>query len=128
MSIGFDPVISSFLFSASLIPHAAPPKASLESPSETPAHRPFVTVIVALYREKWDDIEMTLDSLLRQTYPRDRFEVLLAIEARDPGIRPHADAGIRKMRGAGITCEIVVSDGGRRLKAYALNRSIERAR
>lgn len=128
MSIGFDPVVSSVLFSAGLVPHAVRPKAVLESPSGTPPHPPFVTVIVALYREKWDDIEMTLDSLAHQTYGRDRFEVLLVVEARDTDIRPHADAGVRKLRAAGIDCSLVVSDGGRRLKAYALNRAIERAR
>lgn len=127
MSIGFDPVVSSFLFSASLIPHAARPKARLESPSRTPDARPFVTVIVALYREKWEDIEMTLESLLRQTY-KGHFEVLFAVEARDQPVHARADTAIRRLRGAGIDSRLVVSDGGRRLKAYALNRAIEQAR
>lgn len=127
MSIGFDPVISSVLFTAGLIPHAAPPRANLESPGQPPAVRPFVSVIVALYREKWEDIEMTVDSLMRQTHPKDRFEVLIAIEARDADIHPLADTAVRMLRAAGITSRIVVSDGGRRLKAYALNRSIEQA-
>lgn len=128
MSIGFDPLVSSFLFSAGLVPHAARPKAALEVPAGTAVDPPFVTVIVALYREKWDDIDMTLESLLHQSYRRDRFEVLLAIEARDRGIQPDAEAAIRKLRAGGIDASLVVSDGGRRLKAYALNRSIERAR
>src|SRR5437016_2012983 len=57
MSIGFDPVVSSFLFSASLIPHAARPQMELEMPSRSSTDVPFVTVIVALYREKCDDID-----------------------------------------------------------------------
>jgi cellulose synthase/poly-beta-1,6-N-acetylglucosamine synthase-like glycosyltransferase len=128
MSIGFDPLVSSVLFSAALVPHAARPKARLELPTHTPVDVPFVTVVVALYREKWTDIEMTIDSLVRQTYARNRFEVLLAIEARDPDIQPAADWGLRKLRAAGIDAAIVTSDGGPRLKAYALNRCIERAR
>jgi cellulose synthase/poly-beta-1,6-N-acetylglucosamine synthase-like glycosyltransferase len=128
MSIGFDPLVSSALFSASLIPHAARPKARLESPSGSPADPLFVTVIVALYRETWDDIEMTMDSLARQTCRRDRFEVLLAVEARDADIHPLAERGVRRLRAAGIESRIIVSDGGRRLKAYALNRAIEQAR
>ena len=52
MSIGFDPIIPSFLFSASLIPHAVRPKTNLEVSRKVPAVLPFVSVIVALYREK----------------------------------------------------------------------------
>ena len=128
MSIGFDPLVSSFLFTAGLIPHTARPHAELESPALPAADGPFVSVIVALYREKWDDIEMTIDSLIRQSYRRDRFEVLLVVEAHDLEIRPHAVAGLRKLQDAGIACAIVTSDGGKRLKAYALNRAIAEAR
>lgn len=127
MSIGFDPVVSSVLFTTALVPHAARPKAHLELPTETPDTPPFVTVIVALYRERWSDIEMTIDSLVRQTYPRDRFEVLLAIEARDPDIAPSAAYGLQRLQQAGIDAAVVTSDGGKRLKAYALNRCIEQA-
>jgi cellulose synthase/poly-beta-1,6-N-acetylglucosamine synthase-like glycosyltransferase len=128
MSIGFDPIISSFLFSASLIPHAARPKASLELPSDSSPVLPYVTVVVALYREKREDIEMTVESLLQQSYPKDKFEVLLAIEARDSQILPPAKAAVQRFHEAGIQARIIVSDGGRRLKAYALNRAIEEAR
>jgi len=127
MSIGFDPVVSSFLFSAGLIPHAAPPRADLELPAGQVASPPFVTVILALYREKWEDIEMTVTSLVRQSYRRDRCEVLIAIEARDPGIRPDADRAVRRLQAAGFASRVVVSDGGR-LKARALNRAINEAR
>ena len=64
MSIGFDPVVSSLLFSAGLIPHTFRPVKQLELPDGTSADVPFVSVIVALYREKWEDIEMTLDSIV----------------------------------------------------------------
>src|SRR6476661_4144524 len=127
MSIGFDPVVSSVLFTAGLIPHTARPHAELELPVRPAADPPFVSVIVALYREKWDDIEMTIDSMIQQTYPRDCFEVLLVVEAHDVQIRPDVEAGRRKLASAGITCAIVVSDGGKRLKAYALNRAIAEA-
>jgi cellulose synthase/poly-beta-1,6-N-acetylglucosamine synthase-like glycosyltransferase len=128
LSIGFDPLVASVLFSAGLVPHAATPRAGLELPDEVPTDPPFVTTIVALYREQWDDIDMTIESLLRQTYGRRHVEVMLVIEARDRTIRPHADAAIRKLQAGGIDASLVVSDGGRRLKAYALNRAIERAR
>src|SRR5438552_18465312 len=101
MSIGFDPVVSSFLFSASLIPHAARPHMELEMPSRSSADVPFVTVIVALYRAKREHIEMTLESLMRQTHPKHRFEVLLVVEADDVGIPSSARAGSQKLHDAG---------------------------
>jgi cellulose synthase/poly-beta-1,6-N-acetylglucosamine synthase-like glycosyltransferase len=128
MSIGFDPIVSSALFSAGLIPHAARPHATLELPTRTHEHPPFVTVIVALYREKWEDIVMTVESLRRQTYPKSCFEVIVAVEARDHDIQPFAEEAVRRLRAAGIESGVSTSDGGRRLKAFALNRAVERAR
>ena len=127
MSIGFDPIVSSALFSANLFPHAFPPKAHRELPGDRRATPPFVTVIVALYREGWEDIEMTLESLLRQTLNPGRFEVLWAVEARDEGTHPLAAEAAGRLRAAGISSRLVVSHGGTRLKAYALNRAIEQA-
>jgi hypothetical protein len=128
MSIGFDPIVSSALFSANLIPHAFRPKAARELPGDRRATPPFVTVIVALYREGWEDIEMTLASLLRQTMKPDRFEVLWAVEARDPETHLLAAEAAGRLRAADISSRLVVSNGGTRLKAYALNRAIEHAR
>ena len=105
----------------------APPRADLELPAGDVANPPSVTVILALYREKWKDIEMTVESLVRQTYRRERCEALIAIEARDPDIRPDADRAVCRLRDAGYASRIVVSDGGR-LKARALNRAIDEAR
>jgi cellulose synthase/poly-beta-1,6-N-acetylglucosamine synthase-like glycosyltransferase len=88
---------------------------------------PLLTVIVALYREKWEDIAMTLLSLARQTYPREKYEVLLVVEADDLKVRSHAEVGIRQLREAGISAKLVVNDGIRCLKASALNRAIHEA-
>jgi hypothetical protein len=43
---------------------------------------------------------MTVESLVRQTYRRDLCEVLIAIEARDPDIRPEADRAVRSLQAA----------------------------
>src|SRR5262245_50129040 len=128
MSIGFDPLVGSMLFTAGLIPHASRPKSELECPVREHTFKPFVTVIVALCREKWEDIQITLSSLIQQTYPRDRFEVLIVVEAFDQPILPLARAGLRMLTDAGMQGDIVISNGGKRLKAYALNRAIEQAR
>jgi cellulose synthase/poly-beta-1,6-N-acetylglucosamine synthase-like glycosyltransferase len=116
------------LFTASLLPHGARPKAARELPVDRQAAPPLVTVIVALYREKWADISMTLESLLRQTIARDRYEVLWAVEARDEETQIHAEEAVQRLHAAGIASRLVISHGGIRLKAYALNRAIERAR
>jgi len=127
MSIGFDPILGSLLFSAGLVPHTAKPRVELELPTQRPVEMPLVTAVVALYREKWEDIAMTLNSLVHQTYPKDRLEVLVVVEADDQAVRRHAQTGLGILRDAGISSEIVVSDGNRRLKAYALNRALEKA-
>ena len=127
MSIGFDPIVSSALFSANLFPHAFRPKAARELPGDRGATPPFVTVIVALYREGREDIDMTLESLLRQTMQPSRFEVLWAVEARDEATHPFVEQAAGRLRAAGISSQLVVSNGGTRLKAYALNRAIDQA-
>jgi cellulose synthase/poly-beta-1,6-N-acetylglucosamine synthase-like glycosyltransferase len=126
MSLGIDPVVASLLFSLGLIPHASKLRAGAESSSTSPV-MPFLTVIVALYREKWEDIEMTLLSLSRQTYPREKYEVLLVVEADDSKVRSYAQVGISRLTEAGICARVVVNDGTRCLKASALNRAIHEA-
>jgi cellulose synthase/poly-beta-1,6-N-acetylglucosamine synthase-like glycosyltransferase len=128
VSLGIDPFVASLLFSVGLVPHASKVKAKAETPTLSPAVMPFVTVVVALYREKLVDIEMTLLSLLGQTYPREKYEVLIVVEADDANVRPHAETGVQMLRQAGISAKTVVSHGARRLKAYALNVAIQQAR
>jgi len=128
MSLGVDPFVASLLFSAGLAPHASRLRAPVEEPAAVPEVLPFVSVIVALYREKPEDIEMTLRSLADQSYAKDRFEVLLVVEADDNSVKEHAGTGVNALRGLGISSKIVVSDGVRPLKAYALNAALRQAR
>jgi hypothetical protein len=72
---------------------------------------PLVTAVVALYREKWEDIEMTLNSLVHQTYPKDSFDVLDRRRGDDPAVRRHAQTGLGIQRDSGISSTIVASDG-----------------
>src|SRR5262245_25422662 len=128
MSLGIDPFVASLLFSAGLAPHASRLRAPVEVPAAVPEVLPFVSVIVALYREKPEDIEMTLRSLADQSYAKDRFEVLLVVEADDNSVKEHAGTGVDALRALGISSTIVVSDGVRPLKAYALNTALRQAR
>src|SRR5437762_1469240 len=114
MSLGIDPFLASLLFSAGLVPHAAKVRAKHESPSLRPAVFPFVTVIVALHRERWEDIDMTVQSLSRQTYPKDRYEILLVVEVDDPEVRSFAETAVHHLQEAGSSAKVVISDGMRR--------------
>lgn len=127
MSLGIDPVVAGLLFSLGLVPHAARLRANPELAKGSRLAVPLVTVIVALYREKWIDIEMTVGSLTRQTYPKDRFEVLLVVEADDWTVLSHAERGIRRLQDSGICAKLVVNNKTRSLKASALNRAIHEA-
>src|SRR6476660_1149360 len=102
MSIGFDPILGSLLFSAGLVPHTAKPRVELELPTQRPVDMPLVTAVVALYRDKWEDIAMTLNSLVHQAYPKDWFGVLIVVEADDQAVHLHAEAGLGILRDAGI--------------------------
>src|SRR4051812_29244132 len=113
MSLGIDPFVASLLFSVGLAPHASRLRAAAELPVAVPPALPFVSVVVALYREKSEDIEMTLRSLTHQTYPRDKFEVLLVVEADDGSVKEHAARGVDALRASGISSGIVISDGAR---------------
>ncbi len=128
MSLGIDPFVTSLLFSAGLLPHATTTAARRELASQPPADFPYVSVIVALHREKWVDVEMTTLSLLNQSYPKSKYEVLLVVEADDSDVRAFAAIAVNRLQAAGISAQTVVSDGRRRLKAYALNHAIDEAR
>lgn len=80
MSLGLDPIVSSLFYSLSLIPHLKRPARGTAPSNREFTVLPFVSVLVTFCQETRADIEMTVSSFLAQTYPADRFEVLMAIE------------------------------------------------
>jgi cellulose synthase/poly-beta-1,6-N-acetylglucosamine synthase-like glycosyltransferase len=127
MSLGLDPIVSSLLYSLSLVPHLRRPARSAPPGKREITVLPYVSVLVTLCQETRADIEMTVSSFLAQTYPRDRFEVLMAIEPDDKPVACYAAEGISRLHEAGITGKIVVSDGKIRIKPHALNLALKRA-
>ncbi|MFO0616852.1 MAG: glycosyltransferase family 2 protein [Polyangiaceae bacterium] len=66
------------------------------------AYEPRVSVLIPVYNAR-AYVKPKLDSLLAQTYPKDKLEILLYSDASDDGsdevIRAYADRGVRLIRG-----------------------------
>lgn len=81
---------------------------------------PFYTVIVALYREA-DIVPQLLNAMLRLDYPRDRIEILFALEADD-----HDTLAAFRSQNLPPEVRIVeVPDGTPRTKPRALNHALD---
>ena len=128
MSLGLDPIVSSVLYSLSLVPHLKRPARSAPPSNREITVLPYVSVLVTFCQETRADIEMTVSSFLAQTYPPDRFEVLIAIEPDDAPVTCYAAESVSRLREAGIAGKIVVSDGKNRIKPHALNLAVKQAR
>jgi cellulose synthase/poly-beta-1,6-N-acetylglucosamine synthase-like glycosyltransferase len=127
MSLGLDPIVSSLFYSLGLIPHLKRPARGTPSSNRESTVLPYVSVLVTFCQETRADIEMTVSSFLAQTYPADRFEVLMAIEPDDEPVARYAAESVSRMREAGIAGRIVVSDGKVRIKPHALNLAVKQA-
>src|SRR5215831_13135244 len=82
MSLGVDPLISNLVFSLNLIPHLSPVRAEGAQKGSLSQY-PLVSVILALYRENTEDILTTVQSLAKQSYAKDRLQVLIVVECDD---------------------------------------------
>jgi cellulose synthase/poly-beta-1,6-N-acetylglucosamine synthase-like glycosyltransferase len=130
MSLGIDPVVSNILFTLSLIPHGCGiAKATpTEAPPADPAELPFLSVIVALYKEGVEDIDATFLSLLHQSYPKRRYEVIAAVEPDDEITRENLRPWRRRLARAELSHQVVCSDGVVHSKPHALNLALQHAR
>jgi len=127
MSLGLDPIFSSLFYSLSLLPHLKPPARGDETTNRESSLRPFISVLVTFCHETKADIDMTVSSILAQTYPAEKLEVLMAIEPDDEPVARYAAESLSRLREAGIAGRIVVSDGRVRIKPHALNLAVKQA-
>src|SRR5579863_6800286 len=100
MSLGLDPIVSSLFYSLSLIPHLKRPAKGALPVNRECTVLPFVSVLVTFCQETRADIEMTVSSLLAQTYPPDKFEVLMAIEPDDKPVASYTAESVCRLREA----------------------------
>jgi len=127
MSLGIDPIISNFFFSLSLIPHFRKPQKG-NICCITYKSLPYISVLVALYHETQEDINITISSLIKQTYPKQYYEVLMLIEPDDQMTKIYAKECLKKLCNAGISGRIIKSDGKLKMKPHALNFGIKESR
>jgi cellulose synthase/poly-beta-1,6-N-acetylglucosamine synthase-like glycosyltransferase len=127
MSLGVDPIVSNLFFTLNLIPHLA----SIQGESGSrcaPDQYPPVSVIFAAYRESSEDILTTIKSLASQTYPRDRLQILIVVEVDDISTRDAVTTvALPALAEAGLDATVVLTDGMRHTKPYALNRALQQA-
>jgi len=128
MSLGVDPLISNLVFSLNLIPHLATVKTEPEQTHSLTAY-PLVSVVLALYRESREDIMTTVHSLAKQSYPKDRVQILIVVERDDIGtILAVNRAALPALAAAGLEAAVITTDGARHTKPYALNVALRHAR
>ncbi|MGA9348350.1 MAG: glycosyltransferase family 2 protein [Anaerolineae bacterium] len=120
MSLAIDPIISNVFFTLSLFPHFRQPSAG--QVCENIGHDlPSISVLLPLFREKKEDIEITLTSLKGQTFPRGKLEVILIVEPGDGETGMYASEAVQGLEMLGIKSKVVTSDGNPRMKPRALN-------
>jgi cellulose synthase/poly-beta-1,6-N-acetylglucosamine synthase-like glycosyltransferase len=127
MSLGFDPIISNFFFSLSLIPHLSKPQKGQCSPIIL-KNPPYISVLMTFYRENREDIDMTVSSIISQTYPKEKLQVLMVVEPDDIETQMHVKKNVKRLFNVGISGRLIKSDGKKRIKPHALNIGIEQAR
>lgn len=121
MSFGLDPVISNVFFTMSLVTSLGRP-GDAAPPAPIDADRlPLVSVLITFCRETKEDIDLTITSLMRQTYPHEKLEVLIAVEPDDYQVQSRVRDSIGALEEAGISSKMVISDGTLRMKPHALN-------
>lgn len=129
MSLGIDPIVSNIFFTLSLVPHLAPTAPPTRtSYANAGAAVPFVSVIVAFYQEPAADMDLTVVSLIHQSYPAERHEILFALEPDDLPVIRRVSQWLKMFHRLGVAARIVLSDGRVQMKPHALNRAVAEAK
>src|SRR5215471_4246537 len=127
MSLGVDPLISNLVFSLNLIPHLSSVRTEREQKGPFTQY-PLVSVILALYRENSEDILTTVQSLAKQSYAKDRLQVLIVVERDDLATIEAVDrVAVPVLAAAGLETSVITTDGARHTKPYALNIALQHA-
>jgi cellulose synthase/poly-beta-1,6-N-acetylglucosamine synthase-like glycosyltransferase len=127
MSLGVDPLVSNLFFSLNLVPHLASIQGVRDLRHALDQY-PLVSVIFAAYRESSEDILTTVKSLLGQTYPKDHLQILIVVEMDDISTRDAVRmVAMPALTEAGLDATVILTDGTRHTKPYALNRALQQA-
>lgn len=128
MSLGIDPIISNAIFSLNLLPHFSRVQkkyATLEYDDNEP---PPVSIILALYKETAEDIGITIDSLINQSYSKGLYDIIIVLEPDDKTTEKNLQPWLERLRLADVSHKVVFSDGKVTSKPHALNIAVRGAR
>jgi len=82
---------------------------------------PLVSVLIPLYQEPYRIIHSLASRLLDQTYPHHRLEIVFVTEPDDASTNRYAGWVVEEIRGKFADVKHIVTDGGKKMKPYALN-------
>jgi len=120
MSLSIDPIVSNALFTLSLIPHLRKPIIG-QTYEGIKQELPCISILLPLFKEKQEDIEITLTSIKNQSLSRQKIEVVLIVEPEDSKTRMYVHEAVKSLKMLEIKCKVVTSDGNPKMKAHALN-------
>jgi len=84
-----------------------------------------ISVLIPLYREKFDSIMTTVKSIARQIYPKGLIEVVLIVESDDHQTKSSVAKVVEFLQKNGIRSIVVESNSTPKMKARALNQALK---
>jgi cellulose synthase/poly-beta-1,6-N-acetylglucosamine synthase-like glycosyltransferase len=130
MAIAIDPIFSNILFTINFIVHRKSSNFMYKKPSQRlPGDKlPIVSILLPFFNERIDSILATIKSITSQTYPKDKLEIIFIVESDDGRTRDYVEKVGELLKIDGLSSRIVISDGKKKIKPYALNFGVREAK
>lgn len=113
------PVLASSYYALVLFVSSLSYPKTLDQASSDPASQPGVSVLLAVYNEKFV-VEKTLDALKCLNYPREKIQIVVADDSTDE-TRTIVDRKVVEIRGLGIDIQLSRRESRFNFKSGALN-------
>jgi len=86
---------------------------------------PTIAILLPIYHETFHDMLLTIKSIVRQDYPKDKIEVFIVLEHDDKSTFKYVNMIRELLIRHKIRPHIIINDGPRSSKAYALNKALK---
>jgi len=86
---------------------------------------PIIAILLPFYHETFHDMLLTIKSIVRQDYPKDKIEVFIVLEHDDKTTFKYVNVIRELLIRHRIRPHIIINDGPRSSKAYALNKALK---
>ena len=86
---------------------------------------PTIAILLPIYHETFHDMLLTIKSIVRQDYPKDKIEVFIVLEHDDKSTFKYVNVIRELLIRHKIRPHIIINDGPRSSKAYALNKALK---